>query len=525
MSDKTFDIIIIGSGISALTTAALMSSINKKRVLIIEQHDRIGGYTHTFSRKGYTWDVGFHYIGEIFKKKLAGLLMNFITGGNLTWRKTPEPFETFIYPDITFTMYGNEKKFRDDLLAGFPDDAKAIRTYFRDIKKVSFWFVCDFLSRFLPLALKIPLSLARMLFDHLALMSTEQYMKRFENKQLRSILTSQWGNYGLPPSQSVFMIHGLIVNHFINGGFYPEGGSDKIAKNILPLITNGGGETMVNSKVTEIIIENNRACGVVVETREKGEIIRRSYYAPAIVSCAGAFNTFTKLIAEKHNFPFAQKSRELNKPSVCVALYLGLKGDVRSLGITGSNCWIYDSFDHESGYRNDTLLKGKPTSCFVSFIPSTEQPDTFKTATIISLTSYSHFEKWQYQARGKRDKEYYCLKETIAKGLIDFVNKHYPGFSNVIDYYELGTPLSAEDFTECPEGAMYGLAATAERYKQKWLSPVTPVKGLYLTGSDISSLGIVPSMMAGLATASVLSGPFGLFKIVGRIRRYSRRKS
>lgn len=524
MSAKFFDIIIIGSGISALTTAALMSSINKKRVLIIEQHDRIGGYTHTFSRRGYTWDVGFHYIGEIFKKKLAGLLMNFITDGNLTWRKTPEPFETFIYPDLTFTMYGNEKKFRDDLIARFPDEAKAIRLYFRDIKKVSLWFVCDFLSRFLPLPLKIPVSLARMLFENLALMPTEQYMKRFNDKQLRSILTSQWGNYGLPPSQSTFMIHGLIVNHFINGGYYPEGGADKIAKNILPRIVNGGGEAIVNSKVIDIIIENNRACGVVVETREKGAIINHNYYAPAIVSSAGAFNTFTKLISEKHNFPYVQKCRDLNKPSVCVALYLGLKGNIRSLGITGSNCWIYDSLDHEAGYRNDNLLKGKPSACFVSFIPSEKQPDTFKTATIISLTHYSFFEKWQHQSRGKRDKDYYLLKETIAKGLIDFVNKHYPGFSNAIDYYELGTPLSAEDFTGSPQGAMYGLAATAERYKQKWLSPVTPVRGLYLTGADISSLGIVPSMMAGMATASVLSGPIGLFKIVGHIRRYSRRK-
>jgi phytoene dehydrogenase-like protein len=160
----------------------------------------------------------------------------------------------------------------------------------------------------------------------------------------------------------------------------------------------------------------------------------------------------------------------------------------------------------------------------VSFIPSKEQPDTFKTATMISLTSYSYFEKWRHQPRGKRDKDYYLLKETIAKGLIDFVNAHYPGFSKAIDYYELGTPLSAEDFTECPEGAMYGLGATSERYKQKWIRPVTPVKGLYLTGSDISSLGIVPSMMAGMATASVLSGPFGLFKIVGRIRRFSQKK-
>lgn len=507
-----------------MTTAALMSRINKKRVLVIEQHDRAGGYTHTFTRKGYTWDVGFHYIGEIFKKKLAGLVMNFITDGKLNWRKTPEPFETFIYPGLQFSMYGNEKKFRDDLLATFPAEAQSIRSYFSDINKVSFWFACDFLSRFLPLGLKFPAVLARMLFDHLALMSTEEYMKRFKDQKLRSILLSQWGNYGLPPSQSVFMIHGLIVKHFINGGYYPEGGSGEIAKNILPQIELHGGRTFVNSKVTNIIIENNRATGVAVETRAKGEIVRNEYYASAIVSSAGAFNTFTKLIAEKYNIPFVKKCRELNKPSVCVALYLGLKGDIRSLGITGSNCWIYDSLDHETVYRNDELLEGKPASCFVSFIPSEEQPDTFKTATIISLTSHSHFEKWQYQTRGKRDKEYYLLKDTIAKGLIDFVNKQYPGFSKAIDYYELGTPLSAQDFTESPDGAMYGLGATAERYKQKWLKPVTPIKGLYLTGSDISSLGIVPSMMAGLATASVLSGPFGFFKIVGHIRRFSRSK-
>lgn len=525
MNEKSFDIIIIGSGISALTTAALMSGICKKRVLIIEQHDRIGGYTHTFTRKGYTWDVGFHYIGEIFSRKLAGLVMNFITGGKLKWRKTPEPFETFIYPGLTFSMYGNQKRFKSDLLAMFPHESKAIHLYFRDINKVSLWFVCDFLIRFLPAVLKVPVFLVRMLHNRLALMSTEEYMKRFKDEKLRSIVTSQWGNYGLPPSQSVFMIHGLIVKHFINGGYYPEGGSGEIAKNTLPHIEKYGGKTIVNCKVKEILIYNNRATGVAVEIREKGINIRREYSAPVIVSCAGAFNTFTKLIAEKHNFPYVKKCRELNRPSMCVALYLGLKGDIRSLGITGSNCWIYDTLNHESSYNNAMLLQGKPSSCFVSFIPSTEQPDTFKTATIISLTNYSHFEKWRHQTRGKRDSDYYLLKETIARGLIDFVNAHYPGFSNAIDYYELGTPLSAENFTESPDGAMYGLGATAERYKQKWLAPVTPVKGLYLTGADISSLGIVPSMMSGVATASVLSGPFGLFKIVGHIRRFSRKKS
>jgi phytoene dehydrogenase-like protein len=366
------------------------------------------------------------------------------------------------------------------------------------------------------------LVLIRKYFDKLAMMSTEEYMKRFCNPKLKSILTSQWGNYGLPPSQSTFMIHGLIVNHFINGGYYPEGGSGKIAETILPQIRNNGGEALVHTNVTNIIIKNNRAIGVTVDLNEKGHVLTRQYYAPVIVSCAGAYNTFTKLIADNRKIKFTADCSKINKPSVCVALYLGLKGDVRSLGITGANCWIYDSFDHDTNYQNTDLLKGKPSSCFISFVPSQKDPTIFSTATVIASTSYSFFEKWRDQPRGKRDKDYYVLKEVIAKGLIDFVNTTFPGFSSLIDYYELGTPLSAENFTKSFEGAMYGLPASSERYKQKWLAAETPIEGLYLTGSDISSLGIVPSMLSGVATASRLNGPFGFFKIVAHIRRKCR---
>jgi phytoene dehydrogenase-like protein len=93
----------------------------------------------------------------------------------------------------------------------------------------------------------------------------------------------------------------------------------------------------------------------------------------------------------------------------------------------------------------------------------------------------------------------------------------------MISYSELATPLSAEAFTISSEGAMYGLPATPERYRQKWLSVKTPVKGLYLTGADISSLGIVSAMMSGVATASFLNGWAGFFKIVRYVRKKSKK--
>tara|TARA_R110002167_G_scaffold298459_1_gene502762 strand:- start:1351 stop:1485 length:135 start_codon:yes stop_codon:yes gene_type:complete len=33
--------------------------------LVLEQHYTAGGFTHVFKRKGYEWDVGIHYIGEV----------------------------------------------------------------------------------------------------------------------------------------------------------------------------------------------------------------------------------------------------------------------------------------------------------------------------------------------------------------------------------------------------------------------------------------------------------------------------
>ena len=61
------DVIIVGSGISGLCCGAMLSMEGKK-VLILEKHFKLGGYTHTFKRKGFEWDVGIHYIAQFYKK-------------------------------------------------------------------------------------------------------------------------------------------------------------------------------------------------------------------------------------------------------------------------------------------------------------------------------------------------------------------------------------------------------------------------------------------------------------------------
>lgn len=73
------DAIIIGSGAGGLGLAVLLAKVGKK-VLVLEQHDRAGGCCHTFTEKGFEFDVGemgscflfflFFYVSDLKLRRL-----------------------------------------------------------------------------------------------------------------------------------------------------------------------------------------------------------------------------------------------------------------------------------------------------------------------------------------------------------------------------------------------------------------------------------------------------------------------
>ena len=63
MAESTghYDAVVFGSGIGGMSATSLLSHMEHKRIMILERHFRISGFTHTFGRKGkYEWDVGLH---------------------------------------------------------------------------------------------------------------------------------------------------------------------------------------------------------------------------------------------------------------------------------------------------------------------------------------------------------------------------------------------------------------------------------------------------------------------------------
>ena len=78
-------------------TSGTLLSMSGKKVLILEQHYEIGGFTHIFKRKGFEWDVGLHYVGEVGdEKSITRKIFDTITEKSLEWCFMGETYDKFI---------------------------------------------------------------------------------------------------------------------------------------------------------------------------------------------------------------------------------------------------------------------------------------------------------------------------------------------------------------------------------------------------------------------------------------------
>jgi len=99
-----YDVLVVGSGIGGLTAAACLSKLGQK-VCVLEQHYTAGGFTHSYSRNGYEWDVGVHYIGDMGSPHTTGRrLFDHITDGALEWAPMDDHFDRIFLADESYDL-------------------------------------------------------------------------------------------------------------------------------------------------------------------------------------------------------------------------------------------------------------------------------------------------------------------------------------------------------------------------------------------------------------------------------------
>lgn len=502
-----YDAIVIGSGLGGLCCAAILSKLGKK-VLVLEKHYVAGGFTHVFKRKDYEWDVGIHYVGEVHKEfTFIRQLFDYVSEGRLAWQEMDAVYDRIILGQNVYDFKAGEEEFVGMLKARFPTEHAAIDRYVALVKESSKLGKNFFKERaFNPLMSALFGWYMRGNYYKYSDRTTQQVLDELTtNPELKAVLAGQYGDYGLPPSESSFAMQAVVNKHYWRGGAFPVGGCERIAQTIAPTIEQGGGLIVVRGGVKRIINQGMKATGVELED---GRIVE----APVIISNAGYLNTFGHLVSDEVRKAVGYSNATAPKPSVAhVCLYIGLRHNLRDLGIGSTNYWVYPHNDHDRGVRDYLANPEKPFPITYISFPSTKDPEWEQrypgkgTIEMITLAPYEWFAQWEGERWQHRGPEYEALKEKFAQRLLNELYRQFPQLEGKIDYYELSTPLSTKEFVNYQKGEIYGLDHSPTRFRNKQLRAYTPLKGLYLTGQDIVTCGIGGALMGGLITAAAVS--------------------
>jgi all-trans-retinol 13,14-reductase len=504
ISENEFDAIVVGSGMGGMTTAAALSRVDHK-VLLLEQAQTIGGLTHSFSRDGFTWDVGLHYCGTFGHDQPAGRILDWLSGGTIEFRSVGTVYDTLHFPDGFQISVGRPAEaYKMELKDRFPDHAAEIHAYFEALESAEEAARMVAAERSMP----EPFRSAHRWWNKKKIQrwcgrtTGEVIADIVTDPKLAAVLSAQWGTYGGKPKEASFGIHATVMGHYLEGAGYPVGGAGAIAKGLVPVIEAAGGSALAGTPVSEILVENGSAVGVRTRSGEE-------YRAPVIVSAIGAGETVKHLLPTEIGQQEWVREIAAFRPSIChFQAFLGFEGDIAKRGATRSNHWFYQSWDTNDGIWSGTDNAPIPMM-FVSF-PSLKDathdpgPSNRHTGELLVWADWSSVAEFAEGGAKARAPEWKAFKQDIEARLMEFFRSKFPALEPLIVYRELGTPLATASFTGHEKGEFYGVETTPRRMLSDALNAQTPVPGLFLTGQDVMTPGIAGALWGGMLGAAAI---------------------
>lgn len=439
-------ILIFGAGVAGLS-AGIYAQMNGFTSTIYEMHRIPGGLCTSWRRRGYVFDGAVRY--------LTSLCPN--TKGNQLWDELGilDDTQVHYYDELLciegqdgrkMHLYTDVNRLEAHLLDLAPSDAALIREFTGGIR--------DFRRLDLPVDLTAGdiLELANMGREMMPVLlptlrwrgaTLPDFAQRFTNSFLRESLPLFF-QFAPPDFPMMLCLSTLAMMNDSEAG-YPLGGSGPIAKALEARYLSLGGKVKYRRRVTEILVEADRAVGLTLEGGEQA-------FGDIILSAADGRTTIFDLLGGKY------VDRKL------VEIYQG--GMTPSKSILQVSLGVAMDFSDQPPSVNfplpepvylGNLRHERLVLKHYCFDPGMA-PAGKSALTLWCEADYDYW-KWLYGDKVRYNQH----KQEVAQIIIQELDRRFPGLKAVVEVVDVASPVTYERYTGNWRGAFAGWALTIRK--------------------------------------------------------------
>lgn len=492
--------VIIGSGISGLTSAALLAQAGAE-VEVYEQNQNIGGVTAFARKNGYCWEQGPLLLGEFLPGERAYELLQSL-GVTLDTVREDRGIEMPDYNMWHPAEYAGPYWRRERLKELFPEEAKGIDAYYRFsddmllVRYYSHW--AEKTGSFVD---NMRLFFAWRRVKKYAGLTAEQLMERFfRRSEIRALFTGILADMCAAPSEfqglgvPLFNIETAfdrrvpltVKSRQIRGGYcYIRGGVEKLVEALAQKIRDTGGKIHTGVAVEKILVEDGKTAGIRLSDGSTVE-------ADTVVASGGGREVFYDLVGDEHLTDDYREILEAFHPMDAVFMvHLGVDFDPLAYQ-KAALCYYYKTYDIEGSVkklRDGIYHEGHDG--FLIYVPSAVSPGMAPPGCH-AMTIYT------ICPDTLRDGSWEEKREEYADTLISLAEEHLPGLTDHIREKLIMTPVEYRKMMHLKKCSFGGNAPIMGVPNPPH---VTPVDSLYFVGAQSESMGGVAGVMMGAKKA------------------------
>lgn len=482
----TKTITVIGAGVAGLASAIRLQN-EGFQVTILEKEATPGGKMNRIDLEGYAFDLGptIVMMPELYREVFE------ITGRN------PDDYIPMVRLDPMYSGYFDngtkEYQVTNDLVKNIEmfeeisdEDAEGFLRYLTDLYQRFNVAKNHFLQR--PFRNKKDFYNPFMIGQGMKLKTlnnAENLMKKYiKDKRMRQMISFQTLYIGISPFKGPSLYTIIPMIEFLYGIWFIKGGMRTMASAMERLFLEMGGEITYNTSVEQIVIEDKKAAGVMVD----GTLLASDY-----VMCNADFPYAMKNLIKEPEHKGKYQDKKIDKMDYscsCFVLYLGMDRKYPELDNVHNFVFSEDLDTNISQIFEGDVIENPSLYMYIaSKIDPSLAPKGKDGIYILMPVSDTHTLKYEWTEETSnmyRDK----IMSKISK---------LPGMENFEEEIVVETTMTPAEFEgrfNAYNGATFGLRPTlTQSNHMRPQSKATHCDNLYFTGSSTHPGAGVPIVL------------------------------